>query len=301
MSGDIEVTVNEGPNQGQNQGQNEPPVSFVETDGETLVHVGEDPSGESKGRVSNDEERWRQAEANQARLAAGFDDLRSRLTGGNTGAPAAAAPDPYKAHEDALADRERALGIQWEAHKAARTFTPELLRDFDQKAREINQERSNISARRAMGEMLPQILQASQAQQFQQEYADVRNNAAASRWARGHYDQLVATGAPDHPDTVRRAMNAARAQFRLGGYRMDPTDHDRAQHSGFSGNGRTSSNPKSNVVKMGKAEKGMAMSMYGDRFKGDEQKAYAQWARGPGVRAQKAAQAARRSRSNGGY
>lgn len=51
--------------------------------------------------------------------------------------------------------------------------------------------------------------------------------------------------------------------------------------------------PKNNVVKMGKAEKVMAMAMYGDRFNGDEKKTYAQWAKGPGIKAQKAAQKAR--------
>jgi hypothetical protein len=52
---------------------------------------------------------------------------------------------------------------------------------------------------------------------------------------------------------------------------------------------------KNNVVKMGKSEKIMAMAMYGDRNNGDEQKAYAQWAKGPGIKAQKAMQKARQA------
>lgn len=297
MADDIEVQITDN----QSPPNNEPPVSFVESDGDTLIHVGEKESANGGSRPRDDEERWRRAEESQNRLAAGFDELRSRMSGGSNPAQPTAptGPDPWKSQEDALSERERALGIQWEAHKAAKSLTPQLLHDFDQKSREIHQERINIATNRAMNNMMPQLLQATQAHQFQTEYSDVRNNPNANRWARGHYDMLVAQGAPDSPDTVRKAMNAARVQFRIGNYRMDPTDQDRQQLTGVSGTNRRTSDPKSTVVKMGKAEKGMAMEMYGDRFNGDERKAYAQWARGPGARAQKAAQAARRARSNG--
>lgn len=297
MPDDIEVQITD--NQNQNPSNNEPPVSIVESDGDTLVHVGEDkPSG---GRTRDDEERWRRAEDNQNRLAAGFDELRSRLSGGSQPqhSSSPSAPDPWKSQEDALSERERALGIQWEAHKAARSLTPQLLTEFDQKSREIQQERINIATNRALNNMMPQVLQATQQQQFRNEFSDVHNNPNANRWARGHYDILVAQGAPDSPETVRKAMNAARVQFRIGNFRMDPTDHDRNQLTGVSGTNRRTPDSKSTVVKMGKAEKGMAMEMYGDRFNGDEKKAYAQWARGIGVRAQKAAQAARRRSASG--
>src|SRR4029453_10877468 len=130
---------------------------------------------------------------------------------------------------------------------------------------------------RAMNSVLPQFLAASQAQQFRAEHSDVQNNPAANRWARGHYDQLVAQGAPESPETVRQAMNAARVQFRLpGAVRLTPTEQDRQQLTGFSASGGKNMEPKNNVVKLGKSEKIMAMSMYGDRFNGDEKKAYAQ-------------------------
>ena len=299
MSGEIEVQITD--NQNQNPPNNEAPVSIVETDGETHVHVGEEKSS-GGNRSRDDEERWRRAEESQNRLAAGFDELRSRLSGGGvppSQVPSSTAADPWKSQEDALSERERALGIQWEAHKAARSLTPQLLTEFDQKSREIQQERINIATNRALSNMMPRVLAATQQQQFRNEFADVQDHPNASRWARGHYDILLSQGAPDSPETVRKAMNAARAQFRLGNFRMDPTDHDRNQLTGVSGTNRRTSDSKSTVVKMGKAEKGMAMEMYGDRFNGDEKKAYAQWARGPGARAQKAAQAARRRSSNG--
>ena len=272
--------------------KDEPPVTFVETDGDTLVTVGEE---KKDGGARNDEERWRAAEANQNRLASDFADLRSRLAGvaGNPSPQPSAAADPWKAQEDAITEQERALGIQWEAHKAARQLTNELVKEFDQKSRQLHQQRTDIAAQRAMSNLLPQFIAASQEQHYRTQYGDVRSNPAANRWARGHYDMLVAQGAPESPETVDRAMNAARAQFRMATARSQPTDQDRQQLIGYSGNSRKNMEPKNNVVKMGKSEKIMAMSMYGERFNGDEKKAYAQWARGPGIKAQKAAHKAR--------
>ncbi len=284
MADEIEVST-------EPEKKEETPVSFIDTDGETLVTVGEE---KKDGGARNDEERWRAAEANQNRLASDFADLRSRLagnTGNQTHGPAPV--DHWKAQEDAISEQERALGIQWEAHKAARNLTPELLDSFDKKSRTLQQQRIEIATQRAMANVLPQFLAASQEQRYRAEYSDVRSNPSANRWARGHYDQLVAQGAPESEETVKQAMNAARVQFRLGGARLTPTEHDRQQLTGYSANGRRNMEPKSNVVKMGKAEKIMAMAMYGDRFNGDEKKTYAQWARGPGIRAQKAAQKAR--------
>ncbi len=279
MAEDIEVST-------EPEKKEEPPVSFIESDGDTLVTVG-DEKKETGGR---DDDRWRNAEAQQNRLASDFADLRSRLTGpvqqtGNT--------DPWKAQEDGITQQERALGIQWEAHKAARSLTPELLNSFDEKSRQLNQQRMDISSQRALNQMMPQIIAANQEQGYRAKYSDVRGNPQANRWARGHFDMLVAQGAPESDATVDQAMNAARAQFRLSGARMQPTDQDRAQLTGFSGNSRKNMEPKNNVVKMGKSEKIMAMAMYGDRVNGDEKKAYSQWARGPGIKAQKAAQKAR--------
>jgi hypothetical protein len=278
---DIEVSTEE-------EKKDETPVSFIESDGDTLVTIEE--GKKSDGR---DDDRWRNAEAQQNRLASDFADLRSRLAGGSSN-QALSQTDAYKAAEDAISDQERALGIQWEAHKASRSLTPALLKDFDDKSRGLQQQRVDISTRRSMEAMLPQFMAASQQQQYQIEYGDVKSHPTANRWARGHYDMLVAQGAPENPDTVRTAMNAARSHFRIsGGSRSTPTDQDRAQLTGFSNNGRKNMEPKNNVVKMGKPEKIMAMAMYGDRFNGDEKKVYSQWARGPGVRAQKAAQKAR--------
>lgn len=270
--------------------KDETPVSFIESDDATLVTIGEE-----KKDAGRDDDRWRAAEAQQNRLAADFADIRSRLTGGggNNAPPQATQSDPWKAHEEAITEKERALGIQWEAHKAARSLTPELLKEYDGKARALQQERIDISTQRAIQNVMPQFLAASTAQQFRQQYSDVQTNPQANRYARGHYDMLVAQGHPDNAETVALAMTAARRQFGLAGGRNQPTDRDREQLTGFSGTRRTNMEPKNNVVKLGKSEKVMAMAMYGNAFNGDEKKVYSQWAKGPGIRAQKASAKAR--------
>lgn len=277
--------------------KDETPVSFVEDGNETIVTVGKE---KEDGGNRGDDERWRQAEENQNRLARGFDELRSRLTGGGSSNPnpPPVAADPWKAQEEAITAEERALGIQWEAHKASGIFAskPELLTEFDGKARALSQRRSDIAAQRAVQNAMPTFIAAAQAQQFRAQYSDVQGNPNANRYARGHYDQLIAQGYPDTPETVDIAMNAARRQFGLRGARSAPTDRDRDQLTGYSNTRRTNMEPKNNTVKMGKSEKIMAMAMYGQAFNGDERKVYTTWAKNVGLRAQKNHQKARAGR-----
>lgn len=284
MGDDIEVST-------EPEKREETPVSFVEDDGATLVTVGTE---KESGGGRADDERWRQAEENQQRLARGFDELRSRLTGGSPQPTSQTSqPDPWKSQEDALAEEERALGIQWEAHKAARTLDQKLIAEFDGKARAIQQRRSDISVSRAMQSALPVFLQASQRQQYAQQYGDVQAHPQANQYARGQFDILRAQGHPDSAATVDLAMNAARSAFGIGGARQGPSARDREQLTGYSGTRRTHMEPKNNTVKMGKSEKIMAMAMYGQAFNGDEKKVYSQWAKGPGIRAQKSMQQGR--------
>ncbi len=286
MADEIEVSTEE------DKKKDETPVSFVEDDGATLVTIGEEKKSEPSRA---DDERWRQAEANQARLANSFDDLRSRLVGGSGGQPhqAPTQADPWKTQEDAISDQERALGIQWEAHKAARSLTADLLKEFDQKSRDLQQRRIDLSTQRAIQSALPTLVAETARQSFRNQYSDVQGHQQANLYARGHFDMLRAQGHPDTAQTVDIAMNAARRAFGIGGARNQPTDRDRDQLTGFSGTRRTNVDNKNNTVKMGKSEKIMAMAMYGQAFNGDEKKVYSQWAKGPGIRAQKASAKAR--------
>lgn len=196
--------------------------------------------------------------------------------------------DPTKAEWEALNDQERALAVQWETLKASKQLTDDKLTEFDKKSKEIIQKRSDISAQRALRNMLPQILGAQNAQSYRNEYADVYANPRAELFAKGTYDQLRAEGHADSPLLVKRAMNAARIKFGMSGSDNGPTENDKRQLSGVNGGGTRPM--KDNTIKMGKAEKSMALSMYGKRFNGDEKKAFKAWAEGPGLSAKREAE-----------
>lgn len=267
-------------------------VVFIEDGDETEIKVGKDETEASK--PSGDpavSERLARAEAEQRQISNHLLNLQSQLQNGSGNQPNQ--QDPYESELDNIAEQERALGIQFEALRASKGLNQQNIKEFDTKARSLAQRRSDISAERSLQRVMPQIVQNNQRAHFQSLYSDVMGNQAASTYAKGRYDMLRAMGEPDSPETVDKAMNDARIQFKMpGAKKFMPTDQDKNQLSGVGGGGGRATN--TNVVKMGKAEKSMAMAMYGDRFNGDEKKAYAAWAKGPGLRANKAAAKGRR-------
>lgn len=220
-------------------------------------------------------------------------DIRNRL--GQNNSPRQDS-DEFKSELDQLTERERALGVQWEVLKAQNKLDKPQLDDFEKKSREIQDRRSEISAQKALKSVLPQILQAQQSNQYRTQYSDVHSNPNALQFAKGRYDILLAKGAKDGPELIDRAMNDARVEFGMPNAYSRPTNNDRAQLSGVSGGGGRVK--QDNVVKMTKAEKSMAMEMYGSRFNGDEKKAYSAWAKGPGIRAKRAEE---KIRARGGF
>lgn len=262
--------------------ENPEPVSIVETEDSTEVTVGK--KAEQTRDSSSD--RLAAAEAEQARLRAQLSDMQVRS------APQLREPiDPYKSQEENIKAQERALGIEYETLKATGSLTKQIIDDFDTKARNLQQERINIGTQRAIASAMPALLNAQQAQAFRNQYHDVNANPRALQFARGVYDQALALGEQDGPQLVDKAMNEARIKFGMTPS-MKPTNQDRAQLSGVSGTGGKSTS--SNTVKMGKSEKQMALAMYKDVYNGDEKKCYAAWAKGPGMRAKKAAEKMKR-------
>jgi hypothetical protein len=257
-------------------------VTFVELDdNETVVDLSPE-----KTEKSASDDRLERAERELSELRTQLQSNRQQNYGNQP------TQQSYQNEPDEMStinERERALGIQWEADKAAgRLKDSKLVEDYDKKAREIAEQRTAILTRKAISDMMPSIMQQNQAQYYRQQYSDVYNNNAAVAYARGEYQKLLALGETDSPQLVDKAMNAARIQFKMPGSKgMKPTDRDREQLSGISGsNNRQTAD---NTVKMGKAEKSMAMAMYGKAFNGDEKKVYAKWASTIGIRAKKSA------------
>lgn len=196
--------------------------------------------------------------------------------------------DPFEDELNGIDEQEKSLGIQFEADRAAGRLTKASLDEYHAKARYLQNRKSQIAANRAIREVVPELLQQQQAQHFRLQYSDVYSSPQATAYAQGRYQQYLALGEQDSPQLVEKAMNEARIQFKMAGANhMSPTAKDRAQLTGVSGGG-TLKTKTDNTVRMGKAEKAMAMAMYGEKFNGDEKKVYETWAKGPGLRAKKA-------------
>lgn len=260
----------------------EEPVSFIEDDGDHTVVDLSPEKPDTKHNDANDE-RLRRAELETQRLSSELSAYRQQQQGGQRQPQYT---DQYEAELSQLNEREKALGVQFEVDRSANRLSKAVLDDYDQKAREIQNRKSQITAQRAIREALPDIINANQAQQFRSQYADVYGNPRAQTYAEGVYKTMLASGEQDGPDLVHKAMNQARVFFKMpSAGHMKPTDQDKAQLTGVSGNGGRSTTD--NRVRMTKAEKSMAMAMYGDQFNGDEKKVYAKWAAGPGLKAKK--------------
>lgn len=259
-------------------------VNFIDTDdGETVIDL--TPSKPEKTE-SRDDDRLRRAEDELSSLRATLHQSQQRDYGNQR----QQMDDPFEDDEKGLNEREKALGIRWEADRVAGKLQrdPNLVSQYEKDAEFIRNKRTEIATNRALRNALPQIMQMNQAQQFRNTYRDVYDNERATKYAQAEYQRSLALGEPDSVDTVDKAFNAARIAFGMRGKNsMKPTDHDRAQMSGVGGGGGR--NVVDNTVKMGKSEKAMAMAMYGDALNGDEKKVYQKWASGPGLRAKKQA------------
>ena len=264
------------------------PVVFIDADTDTVVGA-EEEIKESKSDNSND--RLAAAEAETARLRAEVEANRRQTYGYQLQTNQ---PDADAQELEAINERERALGVQWEMDKAAgRLRDKSVVDEYDRKAREIHDQKSQVSTRKALREMLPAITQEQQRHQIRSQYSDVYSNPSAVTYAEGAYKMLLASGEQDGPQLLDKAMNQARVQFRMPGANyMKPTQSDKDRLMGVAGGGGR--NATSSAPRMGKAEKQMAMAMYGDAFNGDEKKAYAEWAKKPGKRAVKTIAEARK-------
>ncbi len=252
---------------------------------ETVVNL----TPEKKETASSDDARWARAEAENAQLRARLDNLQY-----SPPVQRQEQSDPYAQQLETIADRQRAMGIEWETLKAANALTPDKHKEYFQKAQGLEQEKANIAAQRAIQTMLPQMIQQQQVQQLRSNYTDVNSHPSASKFAKGTYEIMLSEGHPDNAATVEKAMNAARIKYGMtpSGVSHGPSEQDKRQLTGIAGGGGRQ--VSDNTVKMGKPEKIMAQAMYGEAFNGDEKKVNEAWAKRIGLKAKKEAEKARR-------
>lgn len=255
-------------------------ISFIDDSGEETVV---DLSSKEDKKEDRSNDRLAAAEAETARLRTQIEIERSHAYGNNR--QQTSEPDQFQQELDSINEREKALGVQWEMDKAAgRLKDKALVDDYDRKAREIQDQKSQVSTRRALRDMLPAITREQQALQLRTQYSDVYSNPQAITYAEGAYKMLLARGEQDGPGLLDKAMNQARTEFKLAGANyMKPTQSDKDKFAGVSGTGNRPSPDRQ--VRMTKAEKQMAEAMYIDTAGGDQKKAWGMWAKKIGQKA----------------
>ncbi len=267
-------------------------VSFIDDGDNTHIELPSDKPEPKPAPQAFNPQQNPQQQNNNVDVLNVLADIRNRLGNNNQRQDS----DEFKSELDNLSERERSLGVQWEVLKSQNKLDKSNLDDFERKSREIQDRRSEISAQKALKSVLPQIMNAQRANHYQVQYADIHSNPRALQFAKGTYDRLLAEGAADGPELIDRSMNEARVRFSMPGGKAAPNNNDRQQLSGVSGGGGRVKTD--NTVRMTKAEKSMAIEMYGSRFNGDEKKAYAAWAKGPGIRAKRQEE---KIRARGGF
>lgn len=260
-------------------------VTFIESDGETIVDLSGNSTVKEESDVSS---RIAAAEAETARLR---EEIASSRANNYQIPNQQYQPqiDSYDKELEGINEREHAMAVQWEMDKASgRLRDKNVVDEYNRKARQFQDEKAAVQTRRAMRDMMPDLVRQQQQMQLRSQYSDVYNNNSALTYAEGAYKMLLASGEPDGPQLLDKAMNQARVQFKMPGANyMRPTKADRDKLSGVpGGGGRTTSD---NTVVMDKAAKSMAMAMYSDHYNGDEKKVYEKWAKTIGIKAKKKA------------
>src|SRR5688572_2980974 len=161
-------------------------VSFIEDDGETVV----DFSEKDESKPDPVAERLARAEEETARLRSEIQQSRQQ----QYNIPQNQS-DPYDSELEAIDERSRALAVQWEMDKVSGRLRDKSVADeYDRKARELDHQKAAVASKKAMRDVLPQVMREQQLQQLRAQYSDVYNNQQAITYAQGAYQMMLARG-----------------------------------------------------------------------------------------------------------
>jgi chromosome segregation ATPase len=204
--------------------------------------------------------------------------------------------DPYASHEAHLKERynlvlEKAaiLNQKGESSEEKVAALRNELFTVQQQQAQLAAARQNHYANLQAQQYQQQYGQQSEAQRDAQavmqrlrmDYPDVLSHGSAWTYAQAKYAELASTGKlkQNQWESIGEIMQETRRAFGMA-RSPAPSETTKRRFSGIGGgaNGASQSSSGRTVV-MGKAEKGMARSMYPDLYKKDPQKAFQRWAR----------------------
>lgn len=191
------------------------------------------------------------------------------------------AKDPYEAQLDAVYARQQEAYTAAQAEIKAGTFDDKRQKHYEQVAREIERDKTQIHAAAVMARQEGTRKQEQAQQVWVQKYPEVYGDQRAYQYAEATAKQRVALGETWSNQLVDEVMNDAMTRFKLGPKKA-PSASDKARLSGIgaSGNGGGSA-PSSSGITMTPELKRMATALYSDLPEAD---AIKKWVNGPGKR-----------------
>lgn len=184
--------------------------------------------------------------------------------------------DPHVEALKEVRQLQRSLWNDYTNRKNQGALTPQDEADFEAKAEALKDKEYAIYVKKHSGPAMDDRTVAQAVLRMQ--HSDVMNHPQAASWARGRYQMLRSEGQPDSQQTVDRVMKEARKAFNLVPRDQAPPTNIQRQRftsmsSGASGAGASDD---SGGVRMGRAEKRMAIARY-PKLKAED--AYKQWAK----------------------
>lgn len=190
--------------------------------------------------------------------------------------------DPYKARLDAVYAEQAEAYRAVQAEIAAKTFTPDRERHYNEVSRRLEETKAEIIAERTADKKLAQSeavnRQAAGQQVWRQQYPDVYENQRAYNFAQATFQRRLALGEKDSPELVHEVMAETRVVLKLGG-KPAPTSSEKARMAGIPSSGNTGGETQPNGIVPTPQLRRIAEAMYSDL---PPDKAFAKWVQGPG-------------------
>ena len=223
-----------------------------------------------------------QAAKSQRELA----ELRGFVSGNARRQAADSGKDPYEERLDAVYARQKDAYSAYKAELIAagdKGLPAAREKHYEQVSREIESDKQTIHTERVMASREPVQQQQSARQQWVSKYPEVYNNPRAYQFAEATFRQkhaMMPEGSQVTNEMVEEAMQAARAQFKLGPKPAAASASERSRMSGIPSSGAGGGGgDASGGVQMTKDLRKMATALYSDL---PEEEALKKWANGPG-------------------
>ncbi len=194
-------------------------------------------------------------------------------------APPADGKDQYDRALDAVYEKQSNAYAAAQAEVKAGTFDEKRAKYYEQIAREVETEKTDIHTQRALARHAPKM-RAEQAQQvWVQKYPEVYRDPRAYQYADATFKRRQALGDTVTNDMVDEIMTDTMTQFKLG-KKAAPTATERSRMSGMpASGGGGGGGGDSRHVEMTPSLRKMATAAYSDL---PEAEAVKKWVNGPG-------------------